>query len=273
MDDRRALMDDCRLLTQLRSLMLPSRRLKSDDVVYLLRAPHQLRLQLLGDLPEFTDEMAASLPTLLELEAPDSVTCTDFSFLAQLRSCHKLTLDMEGAPPASFEALLEVSAAGHLAPVRSLSLADGAEAPPLDEWQTLLAGMPQLTGLSVSYLHLESLQFLASPQLAASLTSLRVVHCWELPVDELKHVHGLKALRTLDLTDSFTTPLPSYVQGLFEPGQSPLLPLLESFRYSAPVRMAPAGDPFEAEWRVQQGGEAWEDEEQEEYEEDEEADD
>jgi hypothetical protein len=163
------------------------------------------------------------------------VTSTSFAFIIQMLQLRELDFDLHRMSPATRTALLASSAAGHFAHISHLSLTSGDLES--DALATLLAGFPQLNCLMLWLWNvLNSLRFLATDPLAASLTCLHIICCPALPLEELEHVHGLKHLLVLDLDESFTAPLPLYVERLFTPGNSLVLPELEHFSCEPPSR-------------------------------------
>jgi len=99
----------------------------------------------------------------------------------------------------------------------------------------LLPRLPRLRQLTLDNAHgVDSLSFLAHEPLTRQLRLLRLRHCTQLPLLELRHVQVLRGLRQLELCASFTAPLDEYCESLFRP-PSLLLPLLEKLDHVPPV--------------------------------------
>ena len=98
----------------------------------------------------------------------------------------------------------------------------------------LLPRLPRLRQLHLHRLSIDSLAFLSHPPLTDLLVALGLEDCAQLPLDELRHVHALRGLKTLRLCSSFTAPLDEHSQSLLTP-PSLLLPQLELFQYAAPL--------------------------------------
>jgi len=228
--DATAFLDELRLLTQLHTLTIPLA--PAPCIEHLLRPPHQLQLRDFGYL-RLDDTVSAtllSLPTIQKLAAAN-LSCSNFVFVSQLPQLRDLSFDLLELSAASRAALLASASAGHFARITNLTLqccllqAD-------DLSSLFLAGMPQLSKICLfSWLKLNSLGFLATPQLQASLTELALINCRALPPSELEHVYGLKQLCTLTLTGSFNAPLPKAVWQELEPAHCMHLPLLRRFEY------------------------------------------
>jgi len=240
---RDALMDSCRLLTQLNELhVYPA------SAARLLRAPHQLNLRKLGWVSRLDDagaELLQSLPSLGALFLM-AATCSSFAFVARMQRLREMYLSMDEWDATAHQALLESATAGHLARLRTVTLARGELT--IDEVTRLLQGMPHLAQLTLKHLPwLSSLRFLTVPALRASLTELSLVQCQTLPLVELEHVHGLQKLQVLEINQSTDAPLSAYEQRLFTPGRSPLLPKLTCFHYTPPPEPRPPAPPFDFE--------------------------
>jgi len=228
-------LDCCRQLPQLRVLHVAC--LVPADVTYLLRPGHQLQqLQELDRFNGLDNPIAALLPSLPALRKVKAwkLKLTSFAFVGQMPHLCELSLALYSMLPKTRAALLFSSAAGHFARITRLTLSAGGL--PSDEIALLLAGMPQLSRLTLhGWQTLRSLRFLATAQLAASLTALHLSWCDALPLEELEHLHGLKRLRSLIVHQSFIVPLPAEVRCLFTPGDSALLlPQLAEFQYRPP---------------------------------------
>jgi hypothetical protein len=70
--------------------------------------------------------------------------------------------------------------------------------------------------------------------MTGQLTKLLLSCCTELPLTELRHVHALKGLKSLDLSESFNESMDSHSQSLFTP-PSALMPQLDKFEYTPPL--------------------------------------
>ena len=204
----------------------------------LLRLPHSLQWQQIWLPWPLEDEFAALLPQLPSLtKIKESVMCDRFDWLRGLPNLTEVQLSFDWPDGAVDHAESLVAALQCCTKIEVLLLGDlhDLTAAQLGD---LLPRLPRLRELTLKRLLIDSLSFLAQPPLTSQLRLLRLRHCTQLPLLELRHVQSLRGLRQLELCASFTAPLDEYSQSLFRP-PSLLLPLLEKFDYVPPVDEEP----------------------------------
>jgi hypothetical protein len=209
----------------------------------LLRTPHTLNWQSITcSLPAMTlynttANALTALPSLTELHV--WLETIDADFLQHLPQLTRLQLQMGAEGPkadALMHGLLSCTGLTELGVTRGEFTAD--------HWSQLLPGMAALRSLSLSAQpRLHSLDFLSTASLQQSLTELSIHASPILPLAEMQHLYGLRALQSLSLTRSFLSPLDAHTRLQLTP-PSALLPALRLFDYTAPFETQ---DPEESE--------------------------
>ena len=226
-----AQVDQLRALPKLQQIDVP---MTTPLLRRLLRQPHQLQWQQIS-LPDWLDdEAAALLPQLPSLTALTGAgRCARFDWLRGLPNLTNVSLSFLPVAGASEHAESLVAGLQHCTNIEILHLEYFADLT-VAQLADLLPRLPRLRDLSLDELSIDSLSFLAQPPLTSQLSRLELWACRQLPPAELRHVHALRGLKTLELFMSFVAPLDDYCQSLYTP-PSLLLPLLEEFTYEAPL--------------------------------------
>ena len=215
-------------------------RLADDRFRFLIRAPHALRWKRICGLPNVFVQadtarvlsFAESLTTFRLL----STTILDISFLPQLRCLTDLDLivpsgDDDGAPSMPAEAILTALDCPLLTRLRLKAALRSKHI------TAVLSRCPLLMTLKLqSMAKMESLAFLSECTAAQrTLQSLSLEDCRHCSLDprELFHLFSLRALTSLDLSNSLTEPLDHFGRVLFTP-PSRAFPLLDEFLYDPP---------------------------------------
>ena len=222
-----AQVDQLRALLQLQELNVPA---LTPLLRRLLRQPHDLQWQELSLPHPLDDEAAALLPQLPSLTDIDCLAaCSRFDWLCGLPNLRHVHLAFNSTAKAAGFADSLVAGLQHCANIEILRLDTyGCVDLTATQLAELLPRLPLLRDLSLQGLSIDSLSFLSLPPLTNQLSRLDLYGCRRLPLSELRHVHALGGLKTLELFSSFVAPLDDHAQSLLEP-PSALMPQLEQF--------------------------------------------
>ena len=225
-----AQIDELRQMPRLREVDVP---INWAQLRRLLRQPHNLQWQQIS-LPTgsvLDDETAALLLQLPSLTAiSGTACCDDFDWLRGLPNLTDVTLHGEWPWGADLVASL-VAALQCCTDIEKLRF-DWCYDLTAAHLAELLPRLPKLRELRLDRSSVDSLAFLAQPPITSRLSLLRLCCCGALPPAELRHVHGLRGLTHLTLSESFTAPLDSADLAQLTP-PTILLPRLEKFEYQA----------------------------------------
>jgi len=207
----------------------------------LLRQPHQLQWQRMRLPYPLDDEVTALLPQLPSLTAiSGTARCGDFGWLRCLPNLTDVDLAFSHREDVADRAAALVAGLQHCTNIEVLALSGSSVFLQLSGCTDLTAAhladllprLPRLRGLSLDFLGIDSLAFLAQPPMTSQLSILCLRSCSQLPPTELRRIHSLRGLEYLNLSDSFSAPLDSAALALLEP-PSAVLPRLDDFWYSA----------------------------------------
>ena len=174
--------------------------------------------------------MLPQLPSLTQIE--QGTSCERFEWLRSLPNLTDVCLTSVGEEAAAGRADSLVAGLQSCAAIQILTLRQFRDLTPA-HLAELLPRLPRLRELSLISVEIDSLAFLSQPPLTSRLSSLVLNYCRRLQPAELRHVHSLRGLRSLELRLSLTAPLDADGQRPYTP-PSILLPQLRAFSYSPP---------------------------------------
>ena len=204
--------------------------LSSLSLSRLLRTPHDLQWQQIQSVTTVDAVASAALSGLPTLHSLFTESCEDIGFLTHLVQLRALDLNTLDWP----ETVTADAVVGGLSCCTQLT--DLTLAAPLNghHLSVLLPRLPRLTALRLLFMdELESLECLSSDPIVHQLRSLQLTCCQNLDSVELLHVHRLKVLESLSISQSFLDPLGNLEIHLFTP-PSILIPTLKKFEYEPP---------------------------------------
>ena len=203
----------------------------------LLAQPHELQWQDI-ELPSRLDDDAAALlpqlPSLTKLNAGCHVnaTCSRFDFVRRLPNLTDVRITIID-PIASDAGRMESLVAGLQCCSRIEELTLFSKDVTSAHLAELLPRLPRLRTFSLGLADITTLSFLAQQPMAGQLSCLVLADCTRLPLTELRHVHALRALKSLSLIESFDAPMDTHCRSLYTP-PSLLMPQLDKFTYDQP---------------------------------------
>jgi len=212
--------DELRAISNLTELDL---LLKEDELLCLLRAPHQLQwtaLKTYGHLNSGSIALLAAQPTLTALEVFSEYTVTFLQSLVNLRclDLNDFALEEEfPSPPA--EQLIEGHGPGWCQQQQLTQLNIDTSRLTSAHLSALLSLLPAVSLLSLCNMEeMESLSFLASGSLPRTITSLTLEHCRHplLHAEELHHLFCLRQLTSLSVSECFSERLDSFTLAEFK---------------------------------------------------------